>query len=164
MPFLSGERLPNYPDARGSVVGIDHTTTPGEILLAAYEGVAFSLVQSIGVLHAHSSGIDSDAPIILVGGGAKGKVWQKTISRLSGRELVIPKSDELVAYGAAAQAAGILNNEAAVDVATRWNVSDGQRLAASAVDTEAIERNQYIRKGAHELNSRGYFINPQSRV
>ena len=164
MPYLSGERLPNYPDARGSVVGIDHTTTPGEILLAAYEGVAYSLVQSIEVLHAHSSGIDSDAPIILVGGGAKGKVWQKTISRLSGRELVIPKSAELVAYGAAAQAAGILNNETAVDVAARWNVSDGQRLAASAVDSEAIERNQCIREAANELNSCKFFNIPQRRT
>ena len=98
------------------------------------------------------------------GGGAKGKVWQKTISRLSGRELVIPKSTELVAYGAAAQAAGILNNEAAVDVAARWNVSDGPRLAASAVDSEAIERNQCIREAAHELNSREFFIIPQSRT
>ena len=164
MPYLSGERLPNYPDARGSIVGIDHTTTPGEILLAAYEGVAYSLVESIEVLHNHSSGINPDAPIILVGGGAKGKVWQNTISRLSGRELIIPKATELVAYGAAAQAAGILNNENAVDVATRWNVSDGPRLAAPAVDIEVIERNQYIREATNDLNSRKFFNIPYRMV
>ena len=157
MPYLSGERLPNYPDARGSIVGIDHTTTAGEILLAAYEGVAYSLVLSLDVLHANSSGVGADAPIILVGGGAKGTVWQETIARLSGRELVIPQAEELVAYGAAAQAAGILNNEAAVDVAARWNVADGSRLAARAVDSEAIERNARIREAAHELNARGLF-------
>ena len=131
---------------------------------APIQDYVWVLVQSIEVLHDHSSGIDSDAPIILVGGGAKGKVWQKTISRLSGRELVIPKSTELVAYGAAAQAAGILNNEAAVDVAARWNVSDGQRLAASAVDSEAIERNQCIREAANELNSCKFFNIPQRRT
>ena len=157
MPFLSGERLPNYPDARGSIVGIDHATTSGEILLAAYEGVAYSLVKSLDVLHVHSSGVDVDAPIVLVGGGAKGAVWQETIARLSGRELVIPQAAELVAYGAAAQAAGILNNEAAVDVAARWKVADGSRLAARAVDSEAIERNERIREVAHELNARGLF-------
>ena len=66
--------------------------------------------------------------------------------------------------GAAAQAAGILNNETAVDVAARWNVSDGPRLAASAVDSAAIERNQCIREAAHELNSLGFFNILQSRA
>ena len=158
MPYLSGERLPYYPDARGSVVGIDNTTTAGEILLAAYEGVAFSLVLSIDVLNEHSSGVEKDSPIILVGGGAKGKVWQETISRLSGRELIIPKTEELVAYGAAAQAAGILSNEPAVDVSARWNAADGQRIASQAVDSEAIERNSRIREVSHELNKSGLFV------
>ena len=158
MPYLSGERLPYYPDARGSVVGIDNTTTAGEILLAAYEGVAFSLVLSIDVLNEHSSGVEKDSPIILVGGGAKGKVWQETISRLSGRELIIPKTEELVAYGAAAQAAGILSNEPAVEVSARWNAADGQRIASQAVDSEAIERNSRIREVSHELNKSGLFV------
>ena len=157
MPFLSGERLPNYPNARGSVVGIDHATTAGEILLAAYEGVAYSLVESLDVLHAHSSGVDADAPIVLVGGGAKGAVWQETVARLSGRELVIPEAAELVAFGAAAQAAGILNDEPAVDVAARWKLADGSRVAARAVDSEAVERNALIRESAHELNTRELF-------
>lgn len=157
MPFLSGERLPNYPVARGSVVGIDHATTPGEILLAAYEGVAYSLVQSVEVLNAHSSGVDPDAPILLVGGGAKGAVWQRTIARLSGRDLVIPDATELVAWGAAAQAAGLLDNEPAVEVASRWNVADGPRLAACAIDDAAMERNARIRKAAHAMNSTELF-------
>ena len=162
MPYLSGERLPNYPDARGTIVGIDHATTAGEILLAAYEGVAYSLVKSLDVLHVHSSGVGADAPIVLVGGGARGAIWQETISRLSGRELLIPRADELVALGAAAQAAAILSNETAVDVATRWKVADGPRRAARAVDTEAIERNERIREAAHELNARELFDSPGS--
>jgi len=162
MPFLSGERLPNYPDARGSIVGIDHATTAGEILLAAYEGVAYSLVQSVEVLDAHSSGVDADAPIILVGGGARSAVWQRTIARLSGRALVIPRADELVAWGAAAQAAGILNGEPAVEVAARWNVVDGPQLAACPVDEEAMERNERIREAAHALNSRELFAAAES--
>ena len=163
MPFLSGERLPNYPDARGSIVGIDHATTTGEILLAAYEGVAYSLVQSIEVLHAHSSGVDADAPIILVGGGARGAVWQRTIARLSGRDLVIPRADELVAWGAAAQAAGILNDEPAVEVAARWNVVEGPRLAACELDHEAIERNARVREAAHVLNSSQLFATAEGQ-
>ena len=157
MPFLSGERLPNYPDARGSIAGIDHTTTAGEILLAAYEGVAYSLVQSIEILDAHSSGVDPDAPIILVGGGARGAVWQRTISRLSGRELVVPRATELVAWGAAAQAAGVLAEAPAVEVAARWNVADGPRVSACPVDEAALERNERVREAAHALNSGALF-------
>ena len=116
MPFLSGERLPNYPNSRGSLFGVDHSTTSGDILLAAYEGVVYSLVESLEVLNKHSSGIPEDSSIILVGGGAKGKIWQDTVSRLSGRNIIIPKSEELVAYGAASQAAGDINNEKAIDI------------------------------------------------
>ena len=100
MPYLSGERLPDYPRSRGTIAGIDHATTAKEILLGAVEGVAYSLVRSIDTLGMHSSGIDPSGPIILVGGGAKGKVWQRIIGRISGRELLIPRTEELVAWGA----------------------------------------------------------------
>lgn len=157
LPYLSGERLPIYPNARGSIVGIDHSTTASEILLAAYEGVAYSLVRSLDVLHDHSSGIDPDAQIILTGGGARGKVWQDTIARLSGRELLIPRSDELVAWGAAAQAAGVLRGEAAIDVARSWHLAEGTRVAARSPDHKAIRRIANIREAAHELNARELF-------
>lgn len=164
MPYLSGERLPNYPHARGSIAGIDHATTAGEILLAAYEGVAYSLVRSLDNLEEHSSGIDPDAPIVLIGGGARGKVWQDSIRRFSGRELLIPRSDELAAWGAAAQAAGILCGEAAVDVARRWKVADGPRVSTRPLDHEAIRRIELVREAAHELNARELFRDPDHRA
>ena len=157
MPFLSGERLPNYPNSRGSLYGVDHSTTSGEILLAAYEGVVYSLVESLEVLNKHSSGIPEDSPIILVGGGAKGKIWQDTVSRLSGRNIIIPKSEELVAYGAASQAAGVLNNENAIDISSRWNVSDGEKVYSNGKDIKSIERIREIRELAHEINSTNIF-------
>ncbi|MCP5112974.1 MAG: xylulokinase, partial [bacterium] len=157
MPYLSGERLPEYPYARGTIAGIDHATTAEEILLAAYEGVAYSLVQSLETLEANSSGIDPDAPIVLIGGGARGRIWQETIGRLSGRGLLIPDADELVAWGAAAQAAGILCSEAAVDVARRWRVANGAEIPARPRDDETIDRIARVRQAAHELNARELF-------
>ena len=157
MPFLSGERLPDYPYARGTIAGIDHETTAREILLAAIEGVAYSLVRSIDTLGQNSSGIEPDAPIVLVGGGAKGKIWQQVIGRLSGRGLLIPHSQELVAWGAAAQAAGILLGESAVDAARRWNVSDGTQVPACPLDHEAIERIAKVREASHQLNANEVF-------
>jgi len=157
MPYLSGERLPNYPLARGTVAGIDHATTAGEMLLAAYEGVAFSLIESLEVLAAHSAGIDADAPIVLVGGGARGRIWQSTVARLSGRGLLIPECDDLVAWGAAAQAAALLTNERPVDVARRWNIRRGSHVDAVARDAEAIERIRRVRAAADRMNSEALF-------
>lgn len=157
MPYLSGERLPDYPYARGSVVGIDHATAPGEVLLAAYEGVAYSLVRSLDLVEVHSSGIDPDAPIVLIGGGARGRVWQETIGRLSGKALIIPDSDELVAWGAAAQAAGILTGEPGVAIARRWNVASGKTVPVRAADSEALDRIGRVRAAADGLNARELF-------
>lgn len=157
MPFLSGERLPDYPLSRGTVAGIDHATTAGEILLAAYEGVAYSLVESLAALDAHSSGVDPDAPIVLVGGGARSGIWQQTISRLSGRRLVVPECDELVAWGAAAQAASLVTSEPSIDASRRWRVARGAEIAPRPVDDAALDRIARVRAAAHDLNVRDLF-------
>jgi xylulokinase len=73
---------------------------------------------------------------------------------------LIPKSDELVAWGAAAQAAGILIGEPAVEVARRWRVSEGPRIPAQPLDAEAIERIARVREAAHELTARELFPDP----
>lgn len=157
MPYLSGERLPNYPHARGTMAGIDHDTTAGELLLAAYEGVVYSLVSSLDVLARHSSGLDADAPLILVGGGARGAVWQQTVARLSGRRVIVPDCDELVAWGAAAQAAATLTDETPDDVARRWQIARGTELEAVPRDEAAIERIVRVRDATHALNGRAMF-------
>lgn len=157
MPYLSGERLPDYPRARGTIAGIDHATTAGEILLAAYEGVAYSLVESISVLDRHSSGIPADAPIMLVGGGARGAIWQATIARLSGRRLIVPDRDELVAWGAAAQAAGLLRGVSGVSVAKEWQVSRGTEIPSRNRDEETVERIARVRTASNALNESAVF-------
>ena len=35
---------------------------------------------------------------MLIGGGARGAVWQRTVARLSGRRVVVPEAEELVAW------------------------------------------------------------------
>jgi xylulokinase len=74
LPYLDGERTPNLPQAAGMVAGLRHATTREEILLAAYEGAAASLVEAIDRLGEQGSGLDPDATILLAGGGARGAV------------------------------------------------------------------------------------------
>ncbi|GAA4955956.1 hypothetical protein GCM10023238_23220 [Streptomyces heliomycini] len=47
--------------------------------------------------------------------------------RLSGRSVQVPRAKELVALGAAAQAAGLLTGEDPAAVARRWDTAAGAR-------------------------------------
>lgn len=152
MPFLDGERTPNLPDAAGTVVGLRHTTTPQEILLAAYEGAAVSLLAALAVIDRHSSGLDPAAPLVLIGGGAKGAVWQRVAQRFSGRPISVPATEELVAVGAAAQAAALLTGEAPEAVARRWKTRAGLLLEPAEVDSYVLERIDRVRDLAEPLN------------
>jgi xylulokinase len=152
LPYLDGERTPNLPDAAGTITGLRHETTPGQVLIAAYEGVAASLLEALDHLAAQGSGIEPDAPIVLIGGGARGAVWQSTVARLSGRPVEVPAADELVALGAAAQAASVLRGEDPRAVARRWGTHAGTRIEAVPRDEAVLERIREVRASSEALN------------
>jgi xylulokinase len=139
LPYLDGERTPNLPSASGLLTGLRHDTTPGQLLQAAYDGAAYSLLAALDdVLRAGGEAGSAntastntaapDTPILLIGGGARGTAWQHTVRRLSGRPVQVPVAEEIVALGAAAQAAGLLTGEPADEVARRWRTDAGPVL------------------------------------
>jgi xylulokinase len=158
MPFLDGERTPDLPHAAGSVVGLRHGTTRGQILQATYDGVVVSLLDALDRID-HLAGGLTDAPLLLLGGGARGSVWRETVRRLSGRPLAVPSVDEAVARGAAAQAAAVLAGTHPREVVASWN--DGpaapaiETLEAVARDEETLERHRRVRDLAEDLNRDG---------
>ncbi|MFF9896850.1 xylulokinase [Streptomyces longispororuber] len=138
LPFLDGERTPDLPHASGLLHGLRHDTSPGQILQAAYDGAVHAL---LGALDAVLGGTaDRSQPILLIGGGARGTAWQQTVRRLSGRPVQIPEARELVALGAAAQAAGLLTGEDSAAVARRWDTARGQVLDATERDETTLSR------------------------
>jgi xylulokinase len=155
LPYLDGERTPNLPRAAGMVAGLRHATTREEILLAAYEGAAASLVEALDLLAEQGSGLDPAAAVLLVGGGARGGVWQRTVARLSGRPIQVPDAEELVALGAAAQAAACLSGEAPEEVARRWNTRAGLAVEPPAErDLETLRRIRATRDATLALHER----------
>jgi xylulokinase len=149
LPYLDGERTPNLPRAAGTIAGLRHDTEPRQILLAAYEGAVASLVEALDLLAAVGSGLDPDAPVVLIGGGARGRVWQQTVARLAGRAVVVPEAEELVALGAAAQAAAVLTGEPADEIARRWETRRGVTIEPPAEpDTETLARIRGVREAA----------------
>ena len=152
LPYLDGERTPNLPKAAGTIAGLRHGTEPGEILLAAYEGAVASLVEALELLESVGSGLDPEAPVVLIGGGARGRVWQDTVARLSGRRVEVPEAEELVALGAAAQAAAMLTGEPPAEVARRWGTRGGATVDPPAErDEETLERIRSTREAALSL-------------
>lgn len=146
LPYLDGERTPNLPDAAGAVFGLRHTTDPRAILMAAYEGAIVGLLDALEAIDACSSGVDPEAPLILVGGGAHGATWQRVAQRLSGKLISVPNVREVVSMGAAVQAAAVLRHEAPADVAARWGTSGGTMLPAIPRDTETIALHRSVRQ------------------
>ncbi len=153
LPYFDGERTPNLPNAAASIVGLRHSTEPGEILLGAYQGAVLGLLDALDVIDRRSSGIAPDAPLVLVGGGAKGSTWRNVVQRMSGRSVQIPEADELVALGAAAQAASMLSGENPDAVARRWNTQRGTLLAPVTRDDESRDRIHRVRELTAELNA-----------
>lgn len=145
-PYLDGERTPNLPQAAGLIDGLRHATEPAEILLAAYQGAALGLIEALELVSKNSSGVDPSQPLILIGGGAKGGSWRRVVGELSGRTLQIPEAEELVALGAAAQAASVLTGEAADSVARRWDTRRGALIEAVEQDLDTIDRLRQARR------------------
>ncbi|MGX1564608.1 xylulokinase [Streptomyces sp. NPDC055506] len=138
LPYLDGERTPNLPNASGLLHGLRHDTTGGQLLQAAYDGAVHSLLGALDLVLDQDA--DSSAPLLLIGGGARGAAWQQTVRRLSGRPVQVPEAKELVALGAAAQAAGLLTGEDAAAVARRWDTAAGPVLDAVERDEETLAR------------------------
>jgi xylulokinase len=141
LPFLDGERTPNLPHATGLVHGLRHDTTAGQLLQAAYDGAVHTLLGALGDVLRHGGEPAADGTeLLLIGGGAQGPAWRATVLRLSGRPVRVPRATELVALGAAAQAAGLVTGEDPYDVARRWGTADGPLLEPVERDADAAER------------------------
>jgi xylulokinase len=140
LPYLDGERTPNLPQAAGSIHGLRHTTRAEEILLAAYQGAAASLLEAMTAISTAGSGISADAPLILIGGGARGAAWQQVIADLSQRKLVVPDTDEPVALGAAIQAASMLTGAPCSDIAEGWSTMRGPMVEPRGDSGDVLER------------------------
>ncbi|NEA82353.1 xylulokinase [Actinospica acidiphila] len=138
LPFLDGERTPNLPHSSGLLHGLRHDTTGGQLLQAAYDGAVYSLLAALDLVLDEDA--DPSTPLLLIGGGARGIAWQQTVRRLSGRPVQVPEARELVALGAAAQAAGLLTGEDPAAVARRWGTAEGPVLDAVEREEETLSR------------------------
>jgi xylulokinase len=77
--------------------------------------------------------------VFLVGGAAHSAAYRRVVADLTGRPVRVPAEDELVAAGAAVQAAAVHHARDAAQVAEAWGLGRGETVEPDGtVDRAAI--------------------------
>jgi len=72
LPFFNGERSPNLPQAKASILGLDSVnSTPNNILRATMEAATYSLRLGVDALRDHGVNVSE---IRLTGGGSNSPI------------------------------------------------------------------------------------------
>ena len=119
VPHLDGERTPNRPDATGTLAGLRSDVTREQLARAAFEGVVCNLLSGADELSQWVPDVGRDRTV-LIGGGAHSPAYRQVVADLTDRPVLIPASDELVARGAAIQAAAVLAGATIDAVRQSW--------------------------------------------
>jgi xylulokinase len=105
VPYLVGERVPDLPEATGSLLGLrPGLLEPGRLFRAALEGVSLNLAW--GVERLRRLGLTFET-VRVVGGGAKNALWCQVLADVLGVVVQRLAEDESAAFGAALQAAAL---------------------------------------------------------
>jgi xylulokinase len=100
LPYFAGERTPIYdPLARGVAAGLTLRHGRGDILRAAYEGIAAGIRQILDL------GADAPDHLVAVGGGTHSTLWLQVMSDMTGVAQHVPEQTLGAAYGDALLAA-----------------------------------------------------------
>jgi len=101
LPYLSGERTPNRPEAAGVFVGLRPSHGREAIVHAVVEGVTFGLAYGLNALR--RAGV-APTEVTLVGGGAASDAWAQLCADIFDLAVTRPEIIEAAASGAARQA------------------------------------------------------------
>ena len=145
LPYLSGERTPDRPNATGVLTGLRPDAETRHLARASVEGVLCGLLDGYDALVR-----ELDRPPagdhLLVGGGARSPAYRQVLADLTGRDWLAVTGDETVARGAAIQAAAVLHGVGVDEVAGRWGrprtttTTPGEGAAAAATVRGAYAR------------------------
>ncbi len=108
LPFFNGERTPNLPNGRASIVGLTAANSRrANIARAAMESAIFGM--RIGLEAFQALGFRAKE-IRLIGGGSKSPLWREMAANIMNLPVKRPVNDEAAAMGSAIQALWCLQN------------------------------------------------------
>lgn len=107
LPFFNGERVPNLPRGKASIMGLNATNYSVEnIARASLESAIYGM--KIGLDRFRELGFDVKQ-IRMIGGGAKSAIWRQMAADALGVPVLVPEQAEAAALGAALQAYWMLD-------------------------------------------------------
>ena len=131
LPFFNGERTPNLPNGRASIVGITAANCSREnIARAAMESAIFGM--RIGLEAFQALGFRAKE-IRIIGGGSKSALWREIAANVMNLPVKRPENDEAAAMGGAIQALWCLENEQAGKVGSIAKLTD-EHIRINEVD------------------------------
>jgi xylulokinase len=136
LPYLDGERTPNRPAATGVLSGLRSDITREQLARAAVEGVVCGLLDGLDALSAFAP---VSRRLLIVGGGAHSQAYRQVLADLSGRTVLVPRSDQQVATGACVQAAAVATGAETADIADRWRLGEGDEVEPGPGATAAAD-------------------------
>jgi len=148
VPYFGGERTPNRPEATGTLYGMTLASSREMIARAAFEGVVCGLLDGLDALS--SVGVPTTSgKFLLIGGGAKSAAYRQVLASLAMREVTVPMNDEIVATGAAVQAAILATSCKVDEITDRWGLRTGTVVEPSSSAEDALRvRQRYIQARA----------------
>ena len=123
LPYLQGERTPHDdPAARGVFFGMDGGTDSLDLLQAAVEGMAFTLVDAVAALETAGP---VPAVLAAVGGGSRGRFVMEVVASALGRPIRRYTGGERgPAFGVARLARLAVTGEAIKDICVKPELRD----------------------------------------
>jgi xylulokinase len=146
VPHLDGERTPNRPDATGTLTGIRSDVTPAALARASVEGVVCNLLagaEALGVRHGAGR-------VFLVGGAARSAAYRQAVADFTGKVVRVPADRELVARGAAVQAAAVHTGTSFESVSEAWGLGRTQETEPNGAVDRAGLRQAYAAAASRE--------------
>ncbi len=147
LPYLTGERTPNWPHACGVLYGIrGGQLNAATLYRAALEGASFALAGGMNALRAQGMQVDQ---IRLVGGGAGNALWRQILADMFQLPLSVAAEAESAALGGAFQAcwldSGRHPSELYAAIAERGETATAEPNSQHAdVYAEALQRYQGV--------------------
>ena len=127
IPYLEGERTPDRPFATGAVHGLRLANArPGCLARAAVEGMLCGLADGLDALVAQGINVER---VVLLGGGSRSEAVRRIAPAVLGRPVEAAEEGELVADGAARQAAWVLEG---TDQPPSWALAPTRAYEAPA--------------------------------
>jgi xylulokinase len=135
VPHFDGERTPNRPDATGTLRGLRSDVTPALLARAAVEGVVCNLLEGAAALDWEGG----EGRVFLIGGAARSAAYRRVLADLTGRAVLVPAENELVAAGAAVQAAAVYLDCDFSEVSEAWGLGVGELVEPDdSIDRTAV--------------------------